>query len=140
MKQEIENKYVPLDKEISENISKIMAENLDQATSFMKLFWDQQQNLFSIQRKALCYHSIIIKFSLSLVAESSSGCDEVTNSKCLILTRRRTLRDYQNITGPKVGFNKKVIDELIIKARHLKENKGYMSFIMDAIKVQQNFS
>ena len=140
MKQEIENKYVPLDKEISENISKIMAENLDQATPFMKLFWDQQQNLFSIQRKALCYHSIIIKFSLSLVAESTSGCNEVTNSKCLILTRRRTLRDHQNITGPKVGFNKKVIDELIIKARHLKENKRYMSFIMDAIKVQQNFS
>ena len=40
MKQEIKNKYVPLDKEISEDISKIMDENLDQATPFMKLFWD----------------------------------------------------------------------------------------------------
>ena len=54
MKQEIENKYVPSDKEISEDISKIMAENLGQATPFMKLFWDQQQKIFSSQKKALC--------------------------------------------------------------------------------------
>ena len=108
MKQEIENKYVPLDKEISEDISKIMAENLDQATPFMKLFWDQQQNIFRSQRKALCYHSMIIKFSLFLVAESASGCDELTNSKCLILTRRRTLRDYKNITGQKQDLTKRL--------------------------------
>ena len=42
MKQEIENKFGPLDKEISEEVSKVIAENLDQATPFMKLFWDQQ--------------------------------------------------------------------------------------------------
>ena len=56
MKQEIENKYGPFDKEISEIISKIIAENLDQATPFMKLFWDQQQRFFSSQKTALCYH------------------------------------------------------------------------------------
>ena len=47
MKQEIENKHVWLDKEISEDISKIMAKNLDQAALFMKFFWDQQQKIFS---------------------------------------------------------------------------------------------
>ena len=46
--------------------------------------------------------------------------------------------EHKNIIRPKAGFNKKVIDELIIKARHLKENQRYMSFIMDEIKVQQN--
>ena len=117
-----------------------MAENLDQATPFMKIFWDQQQKIFSSQKKALCYHSMIIRFSFSLAAKSALAYDELRNSKCLILPSRRTLRDYKNIIRPKAGFNKKVIDELIIKARHLKENKGYMSFIMDAIKVQQNFS
>ena len=51
MKQEIENKYVQLDKETSQDISNIMAQNLDQATPFMKLVWDQQQKFFSSQKK-----------------------------------------------------------------------------------------
>ena len=54
--------------------------------------------------------------------------------------QKENTKGLQKYNRPKAGFNKKVIDELIIKARHLKENKGYMSFIMDAIKVQQNFS
>ena len=48
-----------------------------------------------------------------------------------MLPSKRKLRDYKNIIKPKAGFNKKVIDELIEKARHLKENQRYMSFIMD---------
>ena len=39
--------YVPLDKQNSEDFPKYMAENLDQATSIMKLFFDQQQIFFS---------------------------------------------------------------------------------------------
>ena len=70
MKQEIENKYIPLDKEINEDISKIMAEKVNQATPFMKLFWDQQQKIFSSQKKALCCHPMIIRFNLSLAAKS----------------------------------------------------------------------
>ena len=44
----------------------------------------------------------------------------------------------KNIIRPKAGFKKKVIDELIKKASHLKENQRYLSFIVDEIKVQQN--
>ena len=101
-----------------------MAENLDQVAPFMKLFWDQQHKIFSSQKKALCYHPMIIRFSFSLAAKSASVCDEIRNSKCLILPSRRTLRDYKNIIRPKARFNKKVIDELIIRARHLKTLKG----------------
>ena len=82
-KQEIENKYVPLDKEISEDISKIMSENLDQVTPFIKLFWDQQQKIFRSQKRALCNHPMIIRFSLSLAAKSASAYDELRNSKFL---------------------------------------------------------
>ena len=138
MKQEIENKYVPFNRKISEDISKIMAENLDQATPFMKLFRDQQQKIFRSQKKALCYHPMIIRFSLFLAAKSASTYDELRNSKCLILLSRRTLRDHKNIIRPKAGFNKKVIDELVVKSRHLREKQRYMSFIMDEIKVQLN--
>ena len=95
-----------------------MAENLDQATPFMKFFWDQQQKIFSSQKQALCYHPIIIRFSLSLAVKSASAYDQLRDSKSLILPSKRTLRDYKNIIRPKAGFNKKVIDELIIKARH----------------------
>ena len=33
--------------------AEIMAENLDQAAPFMKLFWDQQQQIFSSKKKPL---------------------------------------------------------------------------------------
>ena len=60
-----------------------MAENLDQTAPFMKLFWDQQQKCFSSQKKALCYHPTIIRFSLSVAAKSASAYDELSNLKCL---------------------------------------------------------
>lgn len=148
MKQEIENEYVPLDREINEDILKIMDENFtiyqdqasDQATPFMKLFWDQQQKIFSSKEKPLCYHPMIIRFSVSLAAKSVSTYDELRNSKCftLVLPSRRTLRNYKNIIRPKSGFDKKIINELIKNTMHLKENQRYMSFIMDKIKIQKN--
>ena len=138
MKQEVEKKHVALDKEISENILKIIAENLDQATPYMKLFWDQQQKFFSSKNKSLCYHPVIIRFSLSLAAMPALAYDELRNSKCLILPSMTTLRKYKNMISPKAGFDKKVIDQLIKKARHLKENQRCMSFIMNKIKAQQN--
>ena len=51
IKQELENIYVPLDKEISEDISKIMTENLVQPIPLMKLFWDQQQKFLVARKK-----------------------------------------------------------------------------------------
>ena len=51
MKREIENKCVLLDKEISEDILKILSENLNQAATFMKFFWDQQQKFLSSRKK-----------------------------------------------------------------------------------------
>ena len=67
IKQELENIYVPLDKEISEDI-------LGSATK-----------IFSSQKKALCYHPMIIRFSLSPATKSASNYDELRNSKYLIL-------------------------------------------------------
>ena len=99
-----------MDKETSQDISNIMAENLDQATPFMKLVWDQQQKNFSSEKKSnLLPSSFAIMFSLSLTAKSVSAYDELNNSKCLILPSRRTIRVYKNIIGLKAGFNKKVI-------------------------------
>ena len=83
---------------------------------------------------------MIIRFSLSLTAKSASAYDKLRNSKCLILPSRRTLTDYKNIIRPEAEFSKKVIDEFSIKARYLKENQRYMSFIVDEIKVQQNLA
>ena len=95
MKQDIENKYVPLDKEISEDISKIMTENLDQATPFMKLFWNEQQKFFNSKKKPLCYHPMIIGFSLSIAVKSASAYGELRNSKCLTLPSRKNTKGLQ---------------------------------------------
>ena len=69
---------------------------------------------------------MIIRFSLSLAANSASAYDEVKNSKCIILPSRRTLMDEKNISRPKIRFNKMLRYELIKKARHVKENQRYI--------------
>ena len=84
MKAEIENKYIRVDKEISEDIEKIMSDNVDEITPFIKLFWDQQRKFFSEKKKPLCYHPMIIRFSLSLASKSPAVYDELRNSGVLV--------------------------------------------------------
>ena len=73
--------------------------------------------LSSSSSSRIRYHSMIIKYCLSLAAKSSSAYSDLrynsrTGSGVLILPSLRILRDYKNYIRPKRGFNNEVVDEL----------------------------
>ena len=108
MEKEIKCAGVEIDDDLSSDIFGIMASNRENASPFMKLFWDQQTKL--LQSGSKKYHPMIIRFCLSLASKSASVYDELRHTNILTLPSRRTLRDYRNAIRPKTGFNSEVIN------------------------------
>ena len=109
---------------------------MENVSPFMKLFWEQHRVTFAYNNVRK-YHPMFIRFCLTLVAKSSSAHDELRDSKVLTLPSRGTLQDYRNAIRPSsVGFNKAVIDELIITAKTLKCHQRYVTWYL--IKTQMN--
>jgi altronate dehydratase len=104
MKKQIKTKGIEIKPEMANDLNQIMADNSENITPFMKLFWEQQRSQFS---KGTCvrYHPMIIRFCLSLAAKSASAYDELRDSKVLTLPSLRTLRDYRNAIHPTPFFN-----------------------------------
>lgn len=55
---------------------------------------------------------MIVRFCLSLAAESPSCFEKLRNSGVLVLPSQRTLKDYRNAIKPKRGFQEEVIEVL----------------------------
>ena len=136
MEKEIKCAGVEIDDDLSSDIFGIMASNRENASPFMKLFWDQQTKL--LQSGSKKYHPMIIRFCLSLASKSASVYDELRHTNILTLPSRRTLRDYRNAIRPKTGFNSEVINELIETASMLKGVQRYIVISIDEVKVQEN--
>ena len=86
---------VDVDEDLGGFIVKTMDEHKANAVSpFMKLFWEQQRALIG-KGTGVRYHSMIIRFCLSLAAKSASAYDELRSSNILTLPTRRTLKDYK---------------------------------------------
>lgn len=101
MRVELEKTNIEVDHELSNDFSKILnSANDADITPFMKLFWEQQNKLFSSNSKGVRYHPMIIRFCLSLAAKSPSCYEELRNSKVLILPSQRRLKDYRNAIRP----------------------------------------
>ena len=104
----------------------------------MKLFWQQQQKLFSSSAKCVRFHPMIIRFSLSLAAKSAFCYKELRNSGIVKLPSQRTLRDYYNFVKPKPGFNKLVIDELVGLTKWYSNTQRYIVLLFDNMKIGSN--
>eukprot|EP00794_Sanderia_malayensis_P015485 gene15485-17063_t len=136
MEKEIKFAGVKIDDQLSSDISGIMNDNIENASPFMQLFWDQQTRLLRNGSKK--YHPMITRFCLSLASKSASAYDELRNAKILTLPSRRTLRDYRNAIRPKAGFNPQVINELIETVSMLKGVQRYIVISIDEVKIQEN--
>eukprot|EP00794_Sanderia_malayensis_P014564 gene14564-16066_t len=66
---------VEIDDQLSSDISGIMNDNIENASQFMQLFWDQQTRLLRNGSKK--YHPMIIRFCLSSASKSASAYDEL---------------------------------------------------------------
>ena len=123
---------------LTTNLEKINSDNLDNASPFMKLFWEEQKKNFDGNNNGRVYHPMIIRFCLSLTSKSASCYDELRNSNVLILPSRRTLRKYKNAIRPHAGFNYEIISELLKTATALKGNQRYIVLSFDELKIQEN--
>ena len=75
MEKEIQSSSVQLDKELSSDINTVVSENLQTASPFMALFWQQQVKYF--KRGLRQYHPMIIWFCLSVSAKLNVAYDEL---------------------------------------------------------------
>ena len=118
MRQSLEHHSQPVDSQLGQDfVSLFSGCNEKDVPPFMKLFWEEQQSYINKPASSIRYHSMVIKFFLSLATKSSSSYsdlryDSKTDSGILVLPSLRTLRDYKNYIHPQRGFNKYVIEEL----------------------------
>ena len=85
LKDRIQKHGVKIDQQLAGDIDTIMSENMQDASPFMKLFWNQQK--YMLDGGCRKYHPMIIRFCLSI------AYDELRDSNVLVLPSRRTLRE-----------------------------------------------
>lgn len=139
MRTELKNTNIEVDHELSNDLTKILgtAADTSKMTPFMKLFWEQQQKLFSSSQKGVRYHPMIVRFCLSLAAKSPSCYEELRNSGVLVLPSQRRLKDYRNAIKPKSGFQPEM-EELKAEANDYFDVQRYIVLLFDEMKVQAN--
>ena len=101
MRAELQSTNIKVDHELSNDLTKILGSAADTSkmTPFMKLFWEQQQKLFSRSQKGVRYYPMIIRFCLSLAAKSPSCYEKLRNSEVLVLPSQRRLSKCHQTKG-----------------------------------------
>lgn len=138
MRKEISKSSIEIDHALSNDFTTILGQSSDKMTPFMRLFWQQQQKLFSSSPSGVRYHPMLIQFCLSLAAKSPSCYEELRNSKVLVLPSQRRLRDYRNCIKPERGFQEEVVKELISMTSSYFDVQRYVVLMFDEMKVMAN--
>ena len=73
MSKEIAHASIKIDNQLSNDLNKLMEQNLGNTTPFMKLFWKEQVKNFSQSSKR--YHPMVIRFCLSMASKSGAVYD-----------------------------------------------------------------
>ena len=81
------------DGELRNDFFSIMENNMDDATPFMWLFWEEQKKYALGNPHAIKYHPMVIRYCISLASKSPAAYEEMRSSGILRLPSRRTLRD-----------------------------------------------
>lgn len=127
---------VNVNEALEKDLLDIYANNTDEVTPHMKMFWEQQQRLLASPKFGRRYHRHIIRFCLSLHAKSPAAYKELKDSGVLVLPSQRTLRDYRNFFKPKPGFNSKNIERLKEHAKDYFDIQRYVVLNFDEMKIQ----
>lgn len=138
MKTEIKKSSIEVDHHLGKDIDNIIGKSDATITPFMKLFWEQQKNLFTGTSAGVRYHPMIIRYCLSLVAKSPSCYEELRKSGILVLPSQRTLRDYRNFIRPKRGFQESVLVELKEMTDMYFDVQRYVVLLFDEMKIMSN--
>ena len=131
---EVNSASIKIDNQLSWDIDTIMSANIEKASPFMKLFWNEQIKNFD--QKSRRYHPMIIRFCLAIASKSGSAYDELRDSGVICLPSRRTLRDYRNAIRPQTGFSIQIIEELKKMTSNLEGHQKFVCLSFDEIKIE----
>ena len=109
---EIEKNSITVNESLEKDLLEIFANNSTDISSHMKVFWEQQRKLLTSLKLERRYHPHVIRFCLSLHANSPAAYKELRDSGVLVLLSQRTLRDYRNSFKRKPRFNLENIERL----------------------------
>lgn len=112
MRAELQKSSIAINNDLNNDFMQILASADTKITPFIKLFWEEQRRLFNGSSSGLGCHPMIVRFCLSLAAESPSCFEELRNGGVLVLPSQRRLKDYRNAIKPKRGFQEEVIEIL----------------------------
>ena len=136
LESEIEKNSINVNEALEKDLLDIYANNTDEVTPHMKVFWEQQRKLLASPKFGRRYHPHIIRFCLSLHAKSPAAYKELKDSGVLVLPSQRTLRDYRNFFKPKPGFNSENIERLKKHAKDYFDIQRYVVLSFDEMKIQ----
>ena len=110
----ISRKNIQLDVETTSDLCTIMKQKEECISrmypedSFQRVFWQQQKEALSKDKRGMRWHPAMIKWCLYLCHQSSKAYETLRTSGCLHLPSKRTLRDYTHCVKSSAGFSAEV--------------------------------
>ena len=108
--------------------------------SFKSIFWQQQLEAASRDKKHVKWHPSMIRWCLYLRHKSSKAYDVVRESGAIALPSQRTLRDYTHHVKAYTGFSVEV-DQQLAQAGKLttcKEHEKLVVLLLDEMHVRED--
>ena len=138
MNKELEKSSIQIDHMLDNDLTSIVSENSNRLTPFMNLFRQQQKKLFKCSNKGVRFHSMLMRFFLSLWSKSSSAYEKLRDSVALVLPSSRTLWDHKNFIQPMAGLRKEILNDLTGLISNFIGNQRYIAIILSLINIHGN--
>lgn len=147
LKETVEQRGIVVEKELEDDLAKIMEEMTDEISqkypvnSFQQLFWKQQVDALQVRdRRQIKWHPMMIRWCLSSKLLSSASYHALRSSNLLVLPSERTLRDYTHLVQAKPGFQSEQDEQLCREAKinAIPEYQKFVCLVFDEVKVKED--
>ena len=135
LRQAIEDNGVSLDADVTDDLHNVMESEEDkvmkdvQPGTFRHIFWQQQKQAATRDKRGMHWHPAMIKWCLYLRHQSSQAYDTLRESGCIHLPSQRTLRDYSHCVKSQTGFSA-AVDKQLMEAANLSSCKPYERLVI----------
>ena len=135
LNQFLERSGVQLESSLSSDLCQIMDKEEQHALkgiqpgSFQHVFWEQQKEAATKDKRGMRWHPAMIKWCLFLRHQSSRAYETLRQSGCIHLPSQRTLRDYSQCVKSAAGFSA-AVDSQLMQAASLHDCKAYEKLVV----------